>query len=72
MVIQCGQIAQGQECDLAEGEQDMGKQANTIVRNHTGWAMVAAFIPLPIVDSAALVGVELDILRALTKCYDLP
>jgi uncharacterized protein (DUF697 family) len=50
----------------------MGKQANTIVRNHTGWAMVAAFIPLPIVDSAALVGVELDILRALTKCYDLP
>ena len=55
-----------------EGERKMNEQANAIVRNHTGWAMAAAFIPLPLVDSAALVGVELDMLRALTKCCGLP
>ena len=46
-------------------------RANAIIRNHTGIAMAAAIIPIPVADIGAITAVEIDMLRALTKIYGL-
>ncbi len=45
------------------------KRANTTVRYYTLGAAVVGFIPLPVVDMAALTAVELKMLHSLSKQY---
>lgn len=46
-------------------------RANACIRNHTGIAMAAAVIPIPVADVGAITAVEIDMLRGLTKIYGL-
>ena len=50
---------------------ELTKRANNSIRNHTGFAMAAAIVPVPVADVGAITLVEIDMLRALTKIYGL-
>jgi len=43
--------------------------ANNIIKNHVIWSMGAGAIPVPLLDLAAVTGVQLDMLRQLCKLY---
>lgn len=45
--------------------------ANTIVKNHIVWSMGAGFIPVPIVDFFAVTAIQLDMIRQLSRLYDV-
>lgn len=45
--------------------------ANTIVKNHIVWSMGAGFIPVPIADFFAVTAIQLDMIRQLSKLYDV-
>jgi uncharacterized protein (DUF697 family) len=47
------------------------KHADTIIKNHAIWSMGAGFIPVPIVDLFAVTAVQLDMIRQISKVYDL-
>jgi len=47
------------------------KHADTIIRHHIIWSMGAGLIPVPIVDFFAVSGIQLDMIRQLSKLYDL-
>ena len=45
--------------------------ANTIIKNHIIWSMGAGFIPVPIADLFAVTAVQLDMIRQLSRLYDV-
>lgn len=57
-----------------EGKMDSKKQktaANSIIRNHIIWSMGTGLIPLPFVDFFAVSAVQLDMVRQLSKVYEI-
>ncbi|MFN0035389.1 MAG: DUF697 domain-containing protein [Saprospiraceae bacterium] len=65
--------------DLVEHEKSFSKamtkeekqaKASEIVRNHVGFSLGAALIPLPGADLLAVSGVQLNMLRQLAKLYN--
>ncbi len=66
--------------DLIEHEKSFSKamtqeekqaKASEIIRNHMGFSLGAALIPLPGVDLLAVSGVQLNMLRQLAKLYNV-
>jgi uncharacterized protein (DUF697 family) len=55
-------------------EKLVGKEAvaEEIVHSYLGWSAGAGFIPIPLVDVAAIATVELKMLDSLAKLYDVP
>jgi uncharacterized protein (DUF697 family) len=51
--------------------EERGKHADSIIRNHIIWSMGAGFIPVAIADVFAVSAVQLDMIRQLSKAYDL-
>ncbi len=49
-----------------------GKTAETIVRNHVIAAMGAGLVPVPLVDMAALTGIQLSMLKRLARVFGIP
>lgn len=47
------------------------KHANTIIKNHMVWSMGAGFIPVPFVDLIAVTAIQLDMIRQLSRVYDV-
>jgi uncharacterized protein (DUF697 family) len=47
-------------------------RANEIVQRNVYWAMGAGVLPLPVFDLVAITGVQLKMLRQLSKVYDVP
>ena len=47
-------------------------EAHATIRNHMYVAMGAGLIPIPVADLVALTGVQLDLIRRLSKIYDQP
>jgi uncharacterized protein (DUF697 family) len=47
------------------------EKANEIVRNSVGYAMSAGLVPVPILDIAAVSGVQLNMLRQLAGLYQV-
>lgn len=47
------------------------KHADTIVRNHVIWSMGAGFIPILIADVFAVSALQLDMIRQLSRVYDI-
>ncbi len=47
------------------------EKANEIVRNSVGYAMSAGLVPVPILDIAAVSGVQLNMLRQLANLYQV-
>lgn len=57
-----------------DGKMDSKKQkaaANSIIRNHIIWSMGTGLIPLPFVDFFAVSAVQLDMVRQLSKVYEI-
>lgn len=54
-------------------EQDSKKktEAEEIVRNHILWSMGAGAVPLPIIDVMAVTYVQLDMLKQLSRIYEI-
>ncbi|SLM31110.1 conserved hypothetical protein [Desulfamplus magnetovallimortis] len=60
--------------ETAPMETDTAKrldEANKIVRNRMIASVGAGLIPLPVVDIAALTGIQMDAVRALSKLYNV-
>ncbi len=49
---------------------ERGKHAETIIRNHILFSMGAGVIPVPVVDIFAVSASQLDMIRQLCKVYD--
>lgn len=46
-------------------------KADKLVTFHTGAAITLGLVPLPLVDLAALTGIQLNLIRSLAKLYEL-
>jgi uncharacterized protein (DUF697 family) len=58
--------------DLTEFEhKQRDQEANAVVRNHLVWSMGAGFIPVPVVDFFAVGAIQLDMVRQLSRVYEL-
>jgi len=53
-------------------EPDRKTEANKSIRNHVIVSVAASFIPVPMLDLVAITGVQLDMLRKLSKIYEIP
>ena len=54
------------------GTEELRKEnANSIIRNHMIWSMGAGFIPVPIADFFAVTAIQLDMIRQLSRLYDV-
>ncbi|HOY14213.1 MAG TPA: DUF697 domain-containing protein [Saprospiraceae bacterium] len=45
--------------------------ADSIIKNHMIWSMGAGFIPIPIADLFAVSAIQLDMIRQLSKLYEV-
>lgn len=52
-------------------ESNKTENANSIIKNHMIWSMGAGFIPIPIADFFAVSAIQLDMIRQLSKIYDI-
>lgn len=48
-----------------------GEQATSIVRMHTAYAAGTAMIPVPLADVIATTGVQVNMVRSLSKLYEV-
>ena len=55
---------------LTEAERD--EQASQVVDRFSLWSGAAGLVPIPIVDVAAVAGVQLQMLRRLSEIYGVP
>lgn len=60
-----------QEFNSEEGINFRHKLANQTVKNWAQWAMVAGFIPVPLVDTAAIGGVQMKMIYELCEIYQV-
>lgn len=65
-------MAQQQNPTAEVNQLERTKKSNTTVRYYTLGAVVVGFIPLPVVDLAALTAVQLKMLHSLSKQYSVP
>lgn len=47
-------------------------RALAIVRSYYGWSAAAGLVPLPVIDLAAIVGVQVKMLSAIAELYEIP
>ena len=47
------------------------EEAERIIRSHVLWAMGGGLIPIPLVDIAAVTGIQLDMLKQLAVLHDV-
>jgi len=59
------------EADVESTPESRTERANTIIQRYTAGALVPGLIPLPLVDLAALTGIQLAMLGHLAKIYDV-
>ncbi|MBT8191090.1 MAG: DUF697 domain-containing protein [Bacteroidia bacterium] len=45
--------------------------SNSIIKNHMIWSMGAGFIPVPVADFFAVSAIQLDMIRQLSKIYEI-
>ena len=73
MANQEAQEAAEQEVEDQETEEkEAGSSTEITLRNHIIGSMGVGLIPVPIVDLVALTGIQLNMLRKLSKAYDIP
>jgi uncharacterized protein (DUF697 family) len=58
-----------QEADSVDVQRD--QTAANLVERYTAWAAAAGVVPIPVVDVAAVGGVQVKMLRELAKIYDV-
>jgi uncharacterized protein (DUF697 family) len=59
---------------MSEASISVGRDVDAmrIVNKYVGWSTGAGLIPLPLVDLAAIAGVQLKMVQELTEFYDVP
>jgi uncharacterized protein (DUF697 family) len=50
----------------------MSRDPNDIIRSHVYWAVGAGAVPLPLIDLAAVAGIQLDMLKQLSAHFGVP
>jgi uncharacterized protein (DUF697 family) len=58
--------------DSASQTENNFDRANRMIRNHVIGAAVVGIVPIPLVDLAALIGIQVNLVRCLAKIYNLP
>jgi uncharacterized protein (DUF697 family) len=58
--------------DVAVGASERKAQARKLVERFSLWSGVAGLLPVPVVDLAAIGGVQLQMLRRLSQLYGVP
>jgi len=58
--------------DSASQNENKFDQANRLIRSHVIAATVMGVVPIPIVDLAAQIGIQVNLVRSLAKVYNLP
>ena len=58
--------------EAAESRSSTETEALRIVNSYMGWSAGAGLIPLPLIDLAAISGVQLKMIHALSKFYGIP
>jgi uncharacterized protein (DUF697 family) len=48
------------------------KDANRSIRFHSIGAAAALLLPVPLLDAALLIGIQVNLVRSLAKIYDMP
>jgi len=56
---------------MNETDNIRNNSAELIIKNHMIWSMGAGFIPVPLLDFAAVSYIQLDMIRQLAKLYDI-
>lgn len=56
---------------MSSNNNDRGKHADTIIRNHVIWSMGAGLIPILVADVFAVSALQLDMIRQMCKVYDV-
>lgn len=51
---------------------DLQEQGSKVIRNHVIVSMGVGLVPIPIVDFVGITGVQLNMLRKLSKIYEVP
>jgi uncharacterized protein (DUF697 family) len=60
------------ESFMSSEKSERSKHAETVVRNHVVWSMGASFlIPIPVADVFAVSALQLDMIRQLSRVYDI-
>jgi len=57
--------------DMQDKKNGGPSHADTIIRNHVVWSMGAGMIPVLIADIFAVSAIQLDMIRQMSKIYDL-
>ena len=65
-------VAKDQVPEVREAESPRAEKAMALVKRHALWSAGAGILPLPLIDMAALVGVQLRMLSKLAEIYDVP
>ncbi|HTE39534.1 MAG TPA: DUF697 domain-containing protein [Steroidobacteraceae bacterium] len=58
--------------EAAENRPSTQMEALKIVNSYMGWSAGAGLIPLPLIDLAAISGVQLKMIHSLSKFYGIP
>jgi uncharacterized protein (DUF697 family) len=58
--------------DEVEDDALLEQQALRIVNSYMGWSAGAGLIPVPVLDLAAISGVQLKMIHSLSKLYGVP
>jgi len=61
--------------DVAEKESDpndLSAQADRVIRHNVYWSAAAGVIPVPVLDTVALIGFQLKMLKELGDVYGVP
>ena len=59
------------EYNMKDIDDVRNNSAELIIKNHMIWSMGAGFIPVPLLDFAAVSYIQLDMIRQLAKLYDI-
>lgn len=62
----------GESVEHSKSDHYQKKMAEQNVKNWAQWSVAAGFIPLPLVDTAAISGVQIKMIYDLCKIYDVP
>ena len=64
--------ASEREVAAAPVDPTRAEKAMAVIKRHALWSAGAGLLPLPLIDMAALVGVELRMLSKLSEIYEVP
>ena len=56
---------------MKEIDEIKNNSAELVIKNHMIWSMGAGFIPVPLLDFAAISYIQLDMIRQLAKIYEV-